>query len=435
VKAAAGLVAALCFATASWAQQAAPPAAVDPGLGERWKTFVQGEIEHILAGDPYGSTFQLPKGYLKLAYKWSSLHGDSRYDGTGKLGPVIPPLLFQAGGQTQLNVDFGVAGHGGSHTFTVGYGILDTLGWFAEIPFNYMSVGTNLNVGTVDAQGDHIGATAASLLGVTDRQHYGPANFLYQTLPQLGRPPLGSSFRGEWLLGDVNTGVAWNYFRNSHMSSALTGRLFLPTAHIPPPERDILYATGPEIEAGTGGWGVAATQGYDWRLYRAQWLQLIAGSELSAGYHFTQHRPYPTNFIAPDPVAASLSPVTFPDLSKLSGDFTLTPGWALSWSARLDASIALLGLSAAYSVKFSQKPQLTGDPGFLGMVNSLGLLDESEAHTVQIAAGVSLIPFSIPARITVDWQRVVRGRNVLLYQDDFSLAIEGYIPTHFFLRH
>jgi hypothetical protein len=297
----------------------AAPHTEKPGPWTRWTTFLKSEGERILATDPYGASFQLPKGYLKFGYKWASLHGDSRFDNDGHLGPVIPRLQFQVAGQTQLSVDFGVAGHGGSHTFDVGYGILDNLGWYATIPFNYMSVQTNLQVNAVDDQGNHIGSAAASLLGVTDRKAYGPANFVYQTLPQLGRPPLGSSFLGMWLLGDVDTGVAWNYFRNARLSGALTGHLFLPTAHIPPPERDILYATGPELEAGTGGWGVGATQTYDVRLYRSQWVQVVAGGDLSAVYHFPQERPYPTNFIKPQPAAAGLSPQAFPDLCSSRG--------------------------------------------------------------------------------------------------------------------
>jgi len=135
----AAIAAALLIAGIAAAQEQteAKPA---QGFLDRWSDFAQGELMRIQATDPYGATFQLPKGYLKLAYRWESLHGDSRFDDTGHLGPVIPTLQFQAGGTPQLDVDFGVNGHGGSHVFQVGYGITDHVSWFAEIPYTYMSV-------------------------------------------------------------------------------------------------------------------------------------------------------------------------------------------------------------------------------------------------------------------------------------------------------
>lgn len=437
------LAVSLTLATAAFAEEPAavtpaPAAATqveaNPGFLKRWNTFVRAEVDRIIASEPYGSTFQLPKGYLKIKYGWASLHGDSRYDGAGKLGPLIPRLEFNSAEQSELSIDLGVSGTGGSHTFQIGYGIEDNLGWFAEIPYSYMNLRMDPVVNEVDAEGNHIGPTAAQFLGVNDRKSYGPANFLYETLPLLGRPPLASGVRGSWLLGDVNTGLAWNYYRTPRMAAGLTGRVFLPTAHIPPAERNIMYATGPEVEVGVGGWGVAAAQGYDLRAYRNSWMEVVASSELAAGYRFPQERAYPTNFIKPDPVAAGLSPQMFPDLSNLEGTFKLSPGWGASWNARVDVGLALFGISAGYGVRFNQKPQLEGDAAFLGMVDALGLLGESEVHTVQVGAGISLIPLAIPARLTVDWQRVIGGRNVILYENHITVGVDGFIPTQFFFR-
>jgi hypothetical protein len=62
------------------------------------------------------------------------------------------------------------------------------------------------------------------------------------------------------------------------------------------------------------------------------------------------------------------------------------------------------------------------------MVDSLGLLGETEAHTLGVGLGVNLIPFAIPARLTASWQRVLWGRNTILFQDHFTFGIEGYVP-------
>src|SRR5262245_4435347 len=79
----------------------ADAAMAQPTLKERWLKFVNAEAERIRADHPYGATFQLPRGWTKVGYRWASLRGNSRFDGTGKLGPVVPPLSFKLNNQPE----------------------------------------------------------------------------------------------------------------------------------------------------------------------------------------------------------------------------------------------------------------------------------------------------------------------------------------------
>ena len=391
--------------------------------------FVQGEMERIKKLDIYGMTAQLPKGYLAVKWGWTMLRADQRYNAQGELGPVFPPIEFDLDGEKQLSADLGLNGEGGSHNFMVSYGITDHFNYYLQVPLTYMHVRFNPKVNDIDEEGNKVGRSMASLFGIRDRQRYNASNLLYDTFNSLGRPTPGSEFKGSWLLGDVNTGFSWNYLRTYRYSAGLVARVFLPTAHIPPAERNLFFGTGPEIQIGNGGWGTGFSQLYDLRIFKIKDFQLTASTELNVAYFFTQKRDYPTNFVEPDSLATQLDPASFPDLSHLEGTFDYTPGWGFALSGQLDLTYGPLGLGVGYGTRFAQKPEINGDQAFMGMVDSLELLAETSAQILRVGSSLSLLPIYIPAQISFSWDKVVGGRNVIVYTDNYTIQLNLILPV------
>lgn len=396
-----------------------------------YREFWMSELVRIGEMDLYGISAQLPQGYLKIKWDYGWLEADSRFNGQGELGPVFQPITFELNGEQQLNVALDLGGSGHGHTFQASYGIIDELDWYIEVPFTAMNLSLNPETLAVDEEGNTIGETAAGILGVEDRMAYNASNFIYETFPELGRPPVATSYDGRWLLGDINTGFSWNIFRSSRFSTAWTNRIFLPTGHVPSPETSITYATGPQPEIGIGGWGVSTTSGYDLRLYKnSHWIDIILSTDIGFGYFFRQKRDYPTNFVEPNPLASQLDPTSFPDLSHLDGTFTYTPGFNMTWTSQLGINVAGVGLSVAYGWAHSQKPHLDADPAFVQMVEGLELLGQQSRSELALGASISLLPLYVPANIGISRRIFVDGRDTLVFSNFWQFTIETFAPLH-----
>lgn len=415
----------------------------------KYKEFMDSEIEKVAEMDLYGVTSQLPKGYLSMKWDWGTITAKNRYNNKRRLGPVMEPITFSDdNGDPLISIDMGLKGHGGGHTFQWSYGIIDELDWYFELPFTYMDISfypTPLQVGTDDdGNAIYVADSAAALLGIRDPKTFSGCDMNYYVLPALNRPAVATHSKGEWVLGDINTGFSWNIFRNERFSVALTPRVFLPTGHKPDPNNNLTYGTGAEIETGIGGWAVGFTQGYDLRLFKySYWVDIVLSSEFSTSYGFPQKRKYPTNFpdmrATDDPETAvdeSAAPTTgelmdpnmFPQLHGLQGEFTYTPGWSLDWTAQLQFNFAIFGFAVGYGITHSQEPELTGDPAFITMAKGLELLGQSTTEAVQIAASVSLLGLYIPLDIAFKYTKVVDGYNAIVFDDFFQLTLKGYIP-------
>jgi len=407
----------------------APATPITPmTLWQRWHHFLGGEFVRLQDLDLYGVSAQLPAGYLGLKWAKTTVRAADRYNDRRNLGPILPPLEFALGGKQQLNAGLDVDGTGGSHAFTARYGITDSIDAVIEMPFTFMTVALQPHLRATDDQGNRIGAEAARLLGVTDRRGYNEEDFLYDTFPALGRPTPATHFTGKWLAGDLNGGLMWNYHRQGDFSAAIAGRIYAPTGHTPPPERNLMYGTGPELEISSGSWALAILQAWDMRLLNSHGVQVVLSGQLTTGYRFEQHRPYPSNFVKPQGSVADLAPDTFPDLSQLSGTFRLVPGWATETSAQLGAGFLNLGVAARYGIAYNQKPELYGDPGFRQMVNAMELLASSESHFIQVTAAMHLLPLGIPLQLAIDWKKVITGRNSIVFTDYLGISIDGLVP-------
>lgn len=416
--------------------------------GEGWTDYLDREFERIIALDLYGVTAQLPQGYLSVKWDWGTIRAKNRYNNQRKLGPVMEPISFTDEGNELINIDLGLNGHGGGHTFQLSYGITDPLDWYIEVPFTYMNVSFDpklTNIKTADGEeytdgngegGYKVHPSLAPLLGIKDGRNFTGCEFLYETMPMLGRPTPAADFQGKWMLGDINTGFSWNIYRTRLFSVALTPRVYLPTGHKPHPNNNLLWGTGPEIETGIGGWAAGFTQGYDLRVFEHVFrvgklpipLSLIASTEFGAAYGFPQQRDYPDNFPAPNPLAATLDPSAFPDLSHLKGTFTYTPGWSVDWVSQLQLSFAIFGFGVAYGIQHSQEPELIGDSAFLKMAKGLELLGQQTLEAVQFAGSISLLPFYIPLDFAFQYRKVIDGYNAIVFDDYYQLTVKGYIP-------
>lgn len=404
---------------------------------QRWKNYMEAETERISEMDLYGVTSQLPKGYLAIKWDYTTLKANSRYNDKRELGPVMPPIEFTHGERKLISIDLGLSGRGGGHTFQVSYGITDPLDWYIEIPFQFMDIAFEPETREIDPNThEKIDPTLASMFGVTDPKAYSGKDFLCSTLPKLGRPTPGLRFKGQMLLGDINTGLSWNFFRNSRMSAAITGRVFFPTGRIADPDNSLLYGTGPELDVGRGGWAVGATQGYDVRLYKYRhWIDIILSSEFTVTYGFPQNRKYPSGFLTPDPRVSALDPsgMLFPDLSRLGkkggpSTFTYRPGWSLDYQGSLHFQIALLGIGIGYAVQYSQEPEIKAEKDFINMIQGLELLGASMIEGIQVGGTLSLLPLYVPAEVSFQWKKVVNGYNAIVFDNYYQVTIKTYIP-------
>jgi hypothetical protein len=393
------------------------------------------EIKRVGDKDLFGNSAQLPRGYLSIKYDWTTTKAGSRFDSAGNLGPVMSPISFEENGNTIINVDLGMSGEGGGHGFMVSYGIIDPVDWFFELPFTYMNLNLNPVVGEVDDQGNHIApGLYANALGVKDTKAYNAADFIYDTMPKLGRASPATSYQGEWLLGDIRTGFSWNYFRNSRISFALVPKVAFPTGKVQHPNNSVIYGTGPAIETGLGGWAMGASHVMDVRLFRLPpWLDVILTTELGVNYGFPQEREYPTNFEPPLEIATQIDADSFPDLSNLDGTFNYTPGFALDWMAQLSIGAPLLSVGFAYGIQFSQTPWMEGDPDFIRMARALELVGQSELHAIQIGVTTTLLPLYIPVGLGFSYRKAIAGRNVIVLDDYWQFTVTGLVPIEPFL--
>ena len=410
------------------------PLRIDPDDG--WYVrLLKTEIKRVGDMDLFGNSAQLPRGYLSIKYDWTTTRAGSRYDAAGNLGPVMSPISFEENGNKIINVDLGMSGEGGGHGFMVSYGIIDPVDWFLELPFTYMNLSLNPVVSEIDEEGNRIApGLYANALGITNTKAYNAADFIYDTMPKLGRASPATSYEGDWLLGDIRTGVSWNYFRNSRVSFALVPKIAFPTGKVQHPNNSVIYGTGPAIETGLGGWAMGASHVLDLRLFRLPpWLDVILTTELGVNYGFPQEREYPTNFEPPLEIATQIDADSFPDLSNLDGTFTYTPGFAIDWMAQLSIGAPLLSVGFAYGIQFSQSPWMEGDPDFIRMARALELVGQSELHAIQVGVTTTLLPLYIPVGLGFSYRKAIAGRNVIVLEDYWQISVTGLIPVEPFV--
>ena len=391
-----------------------------------YKAFFDKELEALGKDDRFGVTAQLPKRYLSVKWDHSMMTVDSRYNDKHELGPAIAPIAMPGG-----YLDLGLNGAGAGHVFQASYGILGNFDWYFELPFQSMHVRIDpkfldSSKQPVKNPNDPNDKTYASRMGIAK---------LYQFIPQLGRPVPALRYDADWVLADINTGFSWNPWRTKHLSTSLTVRAFLPTGRVASANANLTMATGPEIDVGTGSWGLGFTNGWDLRVFKYKhWVDIVLSSEFSMAYFFEQKRDYPTNFTT-EPNRSILQAFNdpnvfaqFPDLRHLKGQYSYTPGFGVSWMGQLSVQLAILGLNFGYGVQHSQEPEIQGDWYFYQMVRSLQLLGQNTIQAIQVGASLSLIPLYLPVQVDFSWRKIVDGYNALAMEDYYNVIVKVFIP-------
>ncbi|NOZ87533.1 MAG: hypothetical protein GXP49_14955 [Deltaproteobacteria bacterium] len=453
----------------------------EQSLWERYTSFWWSELDRLEQMDLYGVTSQLPKGYFKVKYEYSYINAASRWTNDYKKTQLIPPVFFSdSAGNPIVGLDLGGSGYGEGHYFQFSYGITDALDFYFELPMQTVHTKLRPKVVALDPGLEMIlrslrrpgcSGSRCWLFGNSQAQ----VNSLDQTElfmrfmeMVLGRPRPGSDYNGYMQLADINTGFSWNYFRTPYFSAALTGRVHFPSGQFADPDNTITFATGPELDRGTGSYGVSATFGFDVRLPRFwKYLDIVFSSETTVGYLFESKHEYPSvfggrgtpkyrdsldelgtkgfskplydsqDFLDSNPLFKSMAGdlnlgLYFPDLSGIKGKtYKYVPGTNVNFTLQMGVTLFGVGLKFGYGHLYNQEPVLIGDPNFVSMVKNLEILGDMEADELQVGISIPLYLLYIPVEIAYGYQWNIGGRNLIVFDNHHIITINGYLVDLF----
>jgi len=363
----------------------------------------------------------------------------------GQPNEVNKPCLQRDYSDCLLAFDPGASGQGGSHEIMISYGITGRLDYYLQIPTQYHTVKFNPKILAIDP----FFATAAAINYLPiDRQ---TVNDFFTFIQRLGRPAPQERAHLALGLGDINTGFSWNFLRTKWISSALTYRLYLPTARLASPDNSLAFFTGPDLDAGNHAFAMGAGMGHDFRLPRFihKNIDVVISLEWNFAYAFPWDREYPSvcpnvydrmnpdtcrGFRPPEAGAAALfdpNHTSFPDLSQMrakGSTYTYTPGFSQDVSATLNLSLWGVGVGCGVGQSWAQKPEIEGDYAFIAMVDSLQLVAPMRTTGLKLALHVPLFMLNVPATLTLQYQHDLTGSNAIYYKNNFYVTLQGYIP-------
>lgn len=448
------------------------PSTVEGSEGwlKTYTEFFDGYLDPVLDMDLYGNTAQLPRGVFSFKVEYNRRRAQSRRDDHGGQIDLVRPILLGDKDNPMLEMDFGAEGQGGGVALQFAYGFTDRVNVYVELPFQYMDIQMRPKLRRLNA------LTAAFINGglpagypafdlnwletpadptkaarVKEEYLNEASAWLMGYMTRLGRPPLGDpgdyredlgpgkAFHSDGLmLADVNLGLSWNFFRNRRWSGGLIGRLIFPTGNVADPNNSVQLATGADIGRGTGSFGVGFTQAYDLRLFKHKhWFDAILAAEFKGAYYFASSRRYP-DFPKPTPDAeAILDQVDpersfLPDMSDLSGtSYVQTPGFGCDVGLSLMLSSLIFEGAVMLGYAYAQEPELEADPRFKSMVSNFEMQLAGTYNILRVAGGINLVPLYIPLRISYRWEKNIGGRNTLIFDNNHTITIKGYLPTVF----
>ncbi|MBZ0252049.1 MAG: hypothetical protein K8I02_01800, partial [Candidatus Methylomirabilis sp.] len=429
----------------------------------------------------WGNTVLPLQGMFMFQYKYTHVRTDERYDDKGRRGAPVKPVDVFGG-----KLDFGLKGKGIGHTFTMLYGITDTVAFFAEQPIGILMPDFNIKY-TPPSNASPLD-TASLLDGILPELY--PDDFteslqtlegLYQAIELFGRPrPNEQDELHDFQLGDFVFGLGWNYYRSRYVSAVGGVKVTTPTGHVADENNALNFALGPEIDIGVGHWGFDLAHFLDWRLPEPFdfWNWTL---ELGYAYYFEAKRKSPTNFVAPkrfalrsqdnfvlasllrsvlppenivpgdnpldftvtgslidvltavDPtIADQLAPV-FPDFSNLSRTYKYRPGQ--QFRAQLQITPVLFGvIPTAFGVayRFTEESEISANiPEFKTFVDAVELVAESELWSVWGKVTIPLLPLKLPIFISLGIELPIAGRNAFIYKDNFEVRAQVISPWFF----
>jgi len=457
----------------------------EKGFFRRYADFWWSELERIDKMDLWGESAQLPKGFFKVKYEYSYIRAANRWDNTYHKTALLPPIGFSDDqGNDLISIDLGGSGHGEGHYFQFSYGITDDLDFYFELPFQSVHVklapkaemSEEIRLVLRGLRGTNCDALGRCnlLLGKNPNElmpghadYIGDTELFLRTLEMvLGRPRPGLKFDGTMELADINTGFSWNFYRGEYFSAHITPRVHLPSGKFANPDNSLTFATGPELDRGTGSFGVSMSMGYDIRAPRFwKYLSIILSLDVTGGYMFESEHEYPSVFggrgtpayreelddvgtrgfsrplyksqewldnnpLFRDTVMPGLDPeLYFPDLSGITGKtYKYVPGSSVSFTAKLGISLFGVGLSIGYGHLYNQEPVLIGDPNFVAMVKNLEILGDMEADEMQVGISIPLYLIYLPIEVAYGYQWNIGGRNLVVFDNHHIFTINGVLP-------
>ena len=363
---------------------------------------------------------RLPSQTLAARLGFEHRRIDSIFDSTGELhdnlGRFTVPDPFGSS-RNFLTVEPTFHGIIDRLNLEASFGVTDSLTWFGRVPMQREELWLDFD----------FEAGTSSALGIRTTRDW------FQTLENIGRPAPRHYYRSKALeLGDVETGLSWNYSRSSAAYLSLAGRVSFPTGRLADPNEALIYGLGPQIDDGRGSYGVGLTHRVDFFLpLRTRWIGLVL--ETSYDYYFKGKRRVP-HFLEPDPTFRAqldrigVDEAYFPDLSDANDYYYVTPGSQFDYLAGVSLRFHYFGVGAGFTTAWSQEPELEGDR------EMLELLDATDAYRAQTRMavvgeiGVPLSPIYVPGVVSLGFRYPVGGRNALQDEDNATAQIELFFP-------
>jgi len=384
-------------------------------------------------------TVTIPNRIFSAKFIWNGKRVDSRYQRDGSLGPIIAPIVFDdpfgvplfntLWGQDFARVDLDVHGKGAGWLFTFFYGLTDPVDLYVTLPFQSAEVWLDVRFTPGTSQLlTELNQAIPAIPALTTLEDF------YRLIEKLGRPRPNTHYKSKgWELADIHFGFLYNWLRNDIVSLLVKPRVVLPTARVASANNALIYALGPEIDAGRRAFGLGLANRVDVRAPKPfHWINW--GMSVDYTYSFRTSRDSP-RFHKPDPVyqqvldAIGFKSEYFPDLSGLEEDYYVTYGHSLELVTTLMFQTDYFGVGAGYGFVWGQKPYVdTSSPAFLDLLEVLNAYPENELHSVSALANVPLFNFGIPLVFSFEARFPVAGVSSLYYEQDLKADVQLFIP-------
>ncbi|MDP8257154.1 MAG: hypothetical protein P9M14_15525 [Candidatus Alcyoniella australis] len=375
-----------------------------------------GQAQQALWGRTTGL---VPAGALIVDFDLRYGAAHRKYDADSELAPLLESLIvpdpLTSGGEF-LRLEFDTEGQGAFYGVGLGYAISDSLLAWTRLSFQQLRI-------KIDPT---FTAGSSALLGVRTLDDY------WRLCQGLGWPRMTLDYRSRnWEPGDMQLGLDWNWLRSDYLSFAGRLELTAPTGRLADPDEALAYGLGAQLDAGNGSWAPGAGLAMDWRL--SDPLRFIGGAlAVDYSYYLPGARRYPS-FSAPDPtLAAALEQYgggLFADFSDLDGEYTLTPGHALSYLVGLDCDLGWAWLAADYRFDWRDAPQIDSErEQFAQLTEMIGVYAEQTREYLQLSVGTRLARLGVPLEITLFGEVPLNGRNAPRLDQAYGIALRLLLP-------
>ena len=359
----------------------------------------------------------MPQGYLALVFGWGTMRPYARFDEDRKLTDLLPVLSFEDpfhyGGKF-FDFSFNLSGNANGFMFALMYGVTDRI----TVGASTMFMDTEIHIKPIFQP------------GTSDRLGIASLDDFYDMLEQLGHPAPVHTYKSDpvdW--GDTTLDVMWNYWRASWISTTLVGHVYLPTAHQADPNKNMIFAMGPDIDTGYGAWGAGLGLPVGFKLPKPA---NIVGFGISAegAYFLPAKRKSPTFLPINQDVrdyleAQGVDVDLFQDLTDIDEYYTFQPGPWVAVSGSMN--VGPLSLTYRHGWGFEAKYDSNSE-GFNQLIDYIGLVGNGDDGKLSAQLIVPLTPLYIPAVALLKMDYQTDGRNTLIWRDAYQVGIGFLVP-------